>query len=121
MTVALVCRELLLATRIGDAAARAGVPLVRVDEPGSLPQPETLDLVLVDWDGRSPMWGAELAHWRAGSDRPRLILFGPHTDLAAHEDARRSGLGPMMARGRLLARLPSLLGEAPSTASGSFG
>jgi hypothetical protein len=37
------------------------------------------------------------------------VLFGPHADLEAHDDARASGLGPMMARSKLFASLPSLM------------
>jgi hypothetical protein len=38
-----------------------------------------------------------------------VVLFGPHTDLAAHAEARAAGLGPMLARSKLLADLPTLL------------
>ena len=40
---------------------------------------------------------------------PRLILFGPHTDLEAHADARAAGLGPMWARSKLVAELQALM------------
>ncbi len=112
MTVALVSRELLFATRIADAAARAGAEFVRVDEPSLLPPAEAVPLVLVDWAERQPGWGDALAEWcqdAPESARPRVVLFGPHTDLEAHAAARAAGLGPMWARSKLLLELPSLL------------
>ena len=115
MTVALVARDLLIATRIADAGSRAGVELQRYDDPGQLPPAAELSLVLVAWDERRPDWGSALATWCASapqSSQPRIILFGPHTDLAAHAEARAAGLGPMWARSKLLVGLPSLMSGA---------
>ena len=42
-------------------------------------------------------------------DAARVILFGRHTDLEAHADARAAGLGPMWARSKLVAELPQLM------------
>lgn len=111
MTVVLVGRDLLFGSRIADAAARAEREFLRVDDPSDLPPPSSVQLVLVDWVERRPDWGVRLSAWCTGapqSPRPRLLLFGPHTDLAAHADARAAGLGPMWARSKLVADLPSL-------------
>ena len=111
MTVALLARDLMFGSRIAAAAERAGVPFVQVADPGDLPPPTTLRLLLVAWDERRPGWGEAIAGWCTGapeSARPRVIAFGPHTDLVAHADARSTGLGPMWARSRLLAELPAL-------------
>ncbi len=112
MTVALVSRELMMATRIADAAVRAGVDFVRVDDPSSLPASETVQLVLVDWAERDAGWADALAAWCGDapeSARPRVVLFGPHTDLDAHAAARSAGLGPMWARSKLMAEIADLL------------
>jgi hypothetical protein len=101
--VAAVVSDLLLFSKIETAASAAGATLVRVDEPARLPA--EVDLVLVDWSTRRPDWAATLA----ALDGPRVVLFGPHTDLAAHADARASGLGPMWARSKLVAELRRLL------------
>jgi hypothetical protein len=111
VTVAVVSRDLMIATRIADAGARAGVDVRRIDDPSQLPAPSLVRLVLVAWDERLPDWGERLLAWCAGappSARPRVILFGPHTDLAAHADARAAGLGPMLARSKFIADLPTL-------------
>ncbi|MEX0626542.1 MAG: hypothetical protein WD402_08355 [Chloroflexota bacterium] len=113
MTVAVVSRDLMIATRIADAGARAGVEVQRYDDPGQLPPASELTLVLVAWDERRPDWGEHLMAWSAAaapSEAPRVVLFGPHTDLAAHAEARASGLGPMWARSKLLAEIKTLLG-----------
>jgi hypothetical protein len=69
-------------------------------------------ILLVDWGSRDPAWAATLQGWRDAApadERPDIILFGPHTDLAAHAAAREAGLGPMRARSALFATLPDLL------------
>ena len=112
MTAVLVSRELLFSTRLGDICARAGVQLRRVDSPADLPPATSALLVLVDWAERTPDWASRLATWAgtaADGRRARVVLFGPHADLEAHAAARAAGLGPMMARSRLLAMLPELL------------
>ena len=111
MTVAVVSRDLMMATRIADAGARAGVDVQRLDDPSQLPPAAELSLLLVAWDERRPGWGSTLVAWcdaAPQSAKPRVVLFGPHTDLAAHVDARAAGLGPMWARSKLIAHLSTL-------------
>jgi len=113
--VVLLARDLMIATRIADAGARAGVGILRVDDPADLPPASEVRLLLADWGDRRPGWSEALAAWCAyapESARPPVLLFGPHTDLAAHAEARAAGLGPMLARSKLLADLPALLAPA---------
>ena len=112
MTVALLGRDLLFGSRIAAAAERAGVPFMRTDDPGAVPPAAEVRTLFVDWGDRGPDWGPRLRAWCAGAPetaRPRVILFGPHVDLEAHAAAREAGLGPIMARSKLLADLPVLL------------
>ena len=104
MRVAAVISDLMLYSRIDSAASAAGASLTRVDSPADLP--DDVDLVLVDWSARSPDWADSLA---AASGR--VILFGQHTDLESHAAARAAGRGPMWARSKLIAQLPSLFKE----------
>ena len=97
--------DLVLYSRIESVASASGATLIRRDSPSGLP--EDLDLLLVDWSARLPEWSAPLQTRTTG----RVVLFGPHADLAAHADARAIGLGPMWARSKLIASLPSLMGQ----------
>jgi hypothetical protein len=104
----------MMSTRIADASARAGREWIRLDRPHDLPDSTQVDPVFVDWSSREADWGSELASWRGSvaGDAPRIVLFGPHTDLAAHQEAREAGVGPVLARSRLLSALPALVGPA---------
>jgi hypothetical protein len=108
--VALV-RELMTATRVESLVTGAGAILLRIESPKDLPPVRGVTVLVVDWGDREPDWGAALARWRDGAEdgrRPRIVLFGPHTDLAAHAAAREAGLGPMRARSAIYAALPDL-------------
>jgi hypothetical protein len=108
----LVGRDLILFSRVYEAAKAAGSQISRVDDIDQLPSAEAIDLALVDWSGRRDDWGPLLRSWseHVGAERrPRIILFGPHIDLDAHAAARDSGLGPMLARSKLVSRLGELL------------
>ena len=112
MTVVLLARDLFIGSRISAAAERAGASFSQVADPADLPPPDTVSFLLVAWDERRPDWGERIVGWCADaplSTPPRVVLFGPHTDLAAHADARTAGLGPMWARSKLVAELGSLL------------
>jgi hypothetical protein len=104
MKVAAVVTDLMLYSRIESAARVAGVELARVDTPHDIPADP--DLVLVDWSSREPGWAEPLKSLGGA----RVILFGPHVDLDAHAAARDAGLGPMMARSKLLSSLGELMG-----------
>lgn len=111
MTAVLISPELFVATRIADAFASAGRELIRIDQPSQLNGLDGVSLVLVDWDQRQPGWSEDLTAWvgrHESGEAPEVILFGPHADLAAHADAKASGLGPMRARSKLFAEIGSL-------------
>lgn len=110
--IVVVARDLIIVSRIEATAARARQSVVRVDDPTQLPPPNEVDLLLVDWAERRPDWPGVLDAWRAAASRsrvPRVVLFGPHTDLDAHRSARTSGYGPMLARSKLMLDLPNLV------------
>jgi hypothetical protein len=112
VTVVFLGRDLITASRVFEAAARAGVEAQRVDDPADLPAPDGVRLLLVDWGDRGPDWAEQIVRWRAAapeSARPKTLLFGPHVDLAAHAAAKAAGLGPMRARSSLAAELARLL------------
>jgi hypothetical protein len=118
--VAIVARDLIISSRIGEAAAAVGYDVVRVDEPAQLPTAGDVAVAFVDWAAREHGWGEALVAWAAGSGitmRPRLVVFGPHTDLEAHAEARSAGIGPMVARSKLISSLSGYLAVFSATAS----
>jgi hypothetical protein len=103
--------DLIAASRIESAVTAVGGEITRIDDPASLPAVGGVDLLVVDWGARRPDWGTALSRWRGGSsasNRPRVLLFGPHTDLEAHADARVAGLAPMRARSAFFSDLASI-------------
>ena len=114
--VAIVARDLIIATRIGEAAAAAGHSAARFDAPDGLPPAASVALAFVDWTSRDDDWAGALSTWAAQApphEAPRLLLFGSHTDLEAHAAARHAGLGPMWARSKLIVDLPDLMRALP--------
>lgn len=115
MKVVVLSRDLIIASRILAEAESAGHQATRIEEVDQLDAAGPGDLLFVNWAERGPSWADALRRWCAAApevpSRVRLILFGPHTDLAAHEAALAAGLGPMVARSTLLRRLPTLLDE----------
>ena len=112
MTVALLGRDLLIGSRVAAAADAAGVTFVHAAQPADLPAAATVAVLLVDWSERTEAWPQALRDWclRAPeAARPRIVLFGPHTDRVAHQSARAAGFGPMLARSALVQRLPTLI------------
>jgi hypothetical protein len=105
-----MARDLMTVSRLESLVSSAGGRLTRVDGPHGLPPADSTDLLLVDWSERDANWGTLITDWReAATSAPRIVLFGPHTDLEAHAAAQASGLGPMKARSALLAGLPAIL------------
>ena len=105
-------RDLMTATRVESLVLGAGANLLRLDAPRQLPPAGEVNVLVVDWGDREPDWGPAIVAWRDAADpgqQPRIVLFGPHTDLAAHAAAREAGLGPMRARSAIYAALPDLL------------
>jgi len=113
VTLVILARDLMFASRLAGVVG-PGVRTQRVEAPADLPEPTSFDLLVVDWAERGGDWGELLTRWRQGvpeERRPRIVLYGPHSDLAAHRAARESGLGPMLARSAVLTRLSSLIGS----------
>ena len=109
--VVLVATDLMTAARIESHVTAARGSFRRVNSPDQLPNDEPVDMVLVDWSERRSGWAESLRRIREKNspNPPRIILFGPHTDLAAHAAASKTGLGPMLARSALYGSLDRLL------------
>ena len=107
MRAVAIATDLMMVSRIAAAADAAGVDLLRVASPAELPEADDIRLVVVDWSERVPSWAAPLADLRERAGA-RVVLFGQHTDVEAHREARAARIGPMWARSKLIAELPRL-------------
>jgi len=113
----LLGRELLFASRLADVAQRAGATFLRVEDPSQLPEPASVGVILVDWGDRAPGWADALQKWFGpdpGRWRMQVMAFGPHTDLEAHREAQAAGIGPMIARSRVIRALSEELASSRS-------
>lgn len=110
MSICILSPDLLISTRIMEAARQAGRSAARFERVGELPPVEGVDVLFVDWGSRSDGWGADIAAYvRSAHEGFRLVVFGSHTDVAAHQEARAAGL-LVIARSKLVADLPRMLG-----------
>jgi hypothetical protein len=113
LKVIVVSRDLLFASRIAAIAAEAGIREERVDEPAGV-VPTHGDVVVLEWDDRTPQWAPVVASWAAqGADHqdgPQVIAAVSHRDLDGIRAAKAAGVAHVVARSGLGALLHSLLG-----------
>lgn len=112
MRVLALSRDLILASRIVAEATANGHDAQLIEDPADLPPATSVDLLFVNWADRQAAWARMLSEWRGEAparSQPRVILYGPHTDLDGHADARASGLGTMLARSKLVSEIPRLV------------
>ena len=117
MRVVALSRDLILASRILGQATASGHDAQLIGDPAALPPPAEVDLLFVNWADREPAWGERLTAWRDAAPTgsvPRVVAYGPHSDLEAHAAAKAADLGPMWARSRLVSALPGMLANAPA-------
>lgn len=117
MRVCALAPDLIAASRIQDAVERLGGDFARRTTIEELPEPDTIDLLLVDWGMREAGWGRRIADWRSTGPGVRILLFGPHADKDAHGSAALHHLGPVMARSGFFKRLDDLLTNTRAAAA----
>jgi GGDEF domain-containing protein len=118
LRVCALAPDLIAASRIQEAVGRLGGDFARLTTIEELPAPDTIDLLLVDWDMRDASWGRRIGTWRSRSPRVRVLLFGPHADKDAHASAALDRLGPVMARSAFFKRLDELLSKTRRVSAG---
>jgi DNA-binding NtrC family response regulator len=114
-TLALV-PDLFAASRMDEAAKRAGLPLRLVDSPGELEAllPEA-SLLVIDVGTEGLDLAAIVSAARAHG--VPVIAFGPHQDLERIRAAHAAGLTRFYPRGRFLEEFIPLLQQALSGAT----
>lgn len=108
--VLVVVNDLFFAERLGGALQHLGHQATVVDLsmdalPATLP---AVDLLLVDLEGGEPALAAVRAAKAAGMP---VLAFGPHVELALREAALAAGASRVVAKSKLTASFPELLGE----------
>jgi hypothetical protein len=104
--VVAVVTDLYFQSRISTVAARAGRTVRYIRRLDDLNDLDGYSLALVDLDAEMDVLAAIacLATLKAP------IAFGPHVDTERRKDARAAGAGRVLAKSKLVAELPSLMG-----------
>jgi hypothetical protein len=108
-TLLILCRDLLLGSRITAAAQSAGMPFRVVRDAAKLAgQPGERLIVDLNQDGAVDAAAA----WKAGG-AGTVIGFVSHVDGPTIQRAREAGLDHVMARSQFVQQLPALVQPAP--------
>jgi len=116
LTVIVVSRDLLFASRVAAIALRADVAAERIDDLAEVVV-EPGDIVVLEWDNRTPQWAGVLRAWASKAERdgpgPEVIAAVSHQDRVGIREAKAAGVRRVVARSGLPATLQSVLGVAP--------
>lgn len=108
----LVSSDLMVWSRVRDAAVRMGAPVSRADDEKDM---EAAFLaggvarILVDLDVRGLDPLAWAVRWRARPDPPFLVAYGSHVDGARLEAAEKAGFDVVLPRSRFHRSVEDLL------------
>ncbi len=104
-TLLILCRDLLLGSRITAAAQSGGVSFRVVRDPAKLAAQAGARLI-VDLNQEGAIDAA--AAWKAAGSR-EVVGFVSHLDAATIQRARQAGLDHVMARSAFVEHLPSIV------------
>ena len=112
-TVLMVTRNLFFVPRVENAATGCGLEVVQVasksafwEEYGSRRVP----LVLVDLEIERETWTAIVRRLvKEGNSGPRIVAYGPHSEVALLAEAREAGCHVVLIKGEFDRRLKELL------------
>ena|SRR5687768_15766448 len=105
-TLLILCRDLLLGSRITAAAQSAGVPFKVVRDAAKLTGQVGQRLIVdLNQDGAT----AAAAAWKAATSGADVVGFVSHVDAATIQRARSAGLDQVMPRSRFVEQLPQIV------------
>ena len=98
-----------------EAAAGSDVELIYLGSAAELPAAldRRPDLVVVGLAATRLPWPELIRSISSGPDRPRVIAFGPHLDLALRDRALAAGADEVVANSTFMRALSSLLRGGP--------
>ena len=105
-TLLILCRDLLLGSRITAAAQSAGVPFKVVRDAAKLPG-QVGERLIVDLNQEGAVDAA--AAWKATTSGADVIGFVSHVDAATIQRARNAGLDQVLSRSRFVEALDQLV------------
>lgn len=125
MSVVLLSGDLMVASRVEGAAARAGVALETastVEQAIAICDQGRVKLLLVDLSAScvKPRELIEQLHSHPGG-RPSVIAFGPHVHEPLLSAAREASCDEVVSRGEFFARLDVIVRSAFKKNDGSAG
>jgi hypothetical protein len=112
--VVVLVRDLILGSRISAAAKATGVATTTVRDPARLASAGG-DRLIVDLNLEGAILAA--ADWKAAQPGRHVLGFVSHVDVDTIKSARERGIDRVLARGRFVELLPTLLaadGLSPS-------
>ena len=107
----ILCRDLLLGSRITAAAHAAGVPFKVVREAAKLPGQRGVRLI-VDLNQEGAVDAA--AAWKAATIGAEVVGFVSHVDAGTIQRARDAGLDRVLPRSRFVEHLDQLVRLSPN-------
>ncbi len=113
LNILVVAQNLFFLPRIANVAAPHRYGVKQAD---SVPRfwaeyaPENTALVFVDLAGDSDIWTEVVSRLVDGGDpRPKIVAFGPHSDVAVLQLATELGCDKVLTRGEFSASLSELI------------
>ena len=112
-TVLIVTRNLFFVPRVENAAAECGLEVEQVVSEAAFREEylsRRVPLVLVDLDGERETWTPIVRSLvEEGDAGPRIVAYGPHSDVALLAEAREAGCHAVLVKGEFDRRLKELL------------
>ena len=114
-TILVVAQNLIFLPRVENSAAPLGirVRLAATSEKfAELYGQVEVPLVLVDLEGSRDTWTSVVGTLIGSDSRPRIVAYGPHSDVETLELARNAGCDEVLTKGQFSSSLHELVGAA---------
>ena len=112
-TVLIVTRNLFFVPRVENAAAGFGLEVEQVASEATFQEQygsKRVPLVLVDLEGERETWTKIVRGLvEEGDAGPRIVAYGPHSEVALLAEAREAGCHLVLIKGEFDRRLKDLL------------
>ena len=114
-TILVVAQNLIFLPRVESAAVPFGIKVrlaATAEKFGELHRQADVLLVLVDLEGSRGAWAAVVGRLVASESRPRIVAYGPHSDVETLDLARNAGCDQVLTKGQFSSTLHDLVRTA---------